>query len=54
LSQLFGLVVQENWQSGLQPEPATLLPDPKSHCSLLGSTQPSPQVEALQLPFPSQ
>ena len=55
LSQLFGLRVHENWQSGSQPEPVTLFPDPKSHCSpVLGSTQPSPQVEASHTPVPSQ
>jgi hypothetical protein len=49
-SQLFGDVVHENVQPGSQPEPATLFPIPKSHCSG-GSTTPSPHEGATHVFF---
>ena len=44
-----GVVWQENWQSGSHPEPVTLFPEPKSHCSP-GSITPFPHSAVWQLP----
>src|SRR5687768_8953384 len=38
LHESVGVFAHENWQFVSQPLPATLLPDPKSHCSPISVT----------------